>query len=194
MTPATRVDEFFAKSKHWREEYGVLREIVLGTGLTEELKWGHPCYTLEGKNVVLIHGFKEYCAILFMKGALMKDPKGMLIKQTANVQSGRQARFTSTPEIRKAASALKAYVREAMELEKAGKKVEYKKTSDFEMPAELKKKLRAAPALKTAFKALTPGRQRQYLLYFSSAKQSATREARIEKHAKRILAGKGLDD
>jgi uncharacterized protein YdeI (YjbR/CyaY-like superfamily) len=189
-----RVDFFFTKAKQWREEFEELRAIVLGCQLTEELRWGKPCYTFEGANIVLIHGFKEYCALLFFKGALLKDPKGLLIQQTENVQSARQIRFTSAQEIVKLETTLKAYIKQAIEVEKAGLKVDYKKTAEFKMPEEFKSKLDAMPALKKAFEALTPGRQRGYLLHFSSAKQSQTREARIEKWIPQILKGKGLDD
>ena len=171
-----------------------LRRIVLDCGLTEELKWGHPCYTLEKTNVVIIHAFKEYCALLFFKGALLRDPKGILIQQTENVQSGRQVRFTSARQIADLATVLKAYIHEAIEVEKAGLKVTPKKTSEFAIAEEFQDKLDASPALKTAFDALTPGRQRAYLLYFSSAKQSKTREARVKKCMPQILKGKGLSD
>ncbi len=189
-----KVDFFFRKAKQWQEEYEKLRTIVLECGLTEELKWGKPCYTSEKANIVLIHGFKEYCALLFFKGALLKDPNGILIQQTENVQAGRQVRFTNVREIEKLAPTLKAYIQEAIEVEKAGLKVNYKKTTEFKMPEELRRKLDAMPALKTAFGALTPGRQRGYLLYFSAAKQSKTRESRVEKFMPQILKGKGLDD
>lgn len=189
-----KVDAFLREAEKWREEYEKMRSIILECGLKEELKWGHPCYTFEGTNVVLIHGFKEYCAIMFMKGALLKDAEGILIQQTENVQSGRQARFTSVREIVKMKSILKAYIKEAIEVEKAGLQVTYKKTEDFGMPDELQKKLREMPALKTAFEALTPGRQRGYILYFSAPKQSSTRESRIEKCVDLILDGKGLHD
>jgi len=171
-----------------------LRASVLACGLAEELKWRHPCYTLEGKNVVLIHGFKEYCALLFFKGALMKDPEGILVQQTENVQAGRQIRFTSIREIAAMKSVLKAYIGEAIEVEKAGLKVKLKKTSDFPVPEEFQEKLDENPALEKAFKRLTPGRQRAYLFYFSSAKQSKTRVARIEKSVQKILDGKGMID
>jgi len=197
MTRSTmnpRVDTFLSEATQWREEFTELRRIILDCGLTEELKWGHPCYTFQGSNIVLIHGFKEYCAILFCKGALLKDAKGILIQQTENVQAARQVRFTKVGEIVKLGPTLKAYIREAIEAEKAGLKVEYKKTSEFKMPEEFKNKLEENPALKTAFKALTPGRQRAYLLYFAAAKQSKTREARIEKCQAQILKGKGLTD
>lgn len=195
MTTTSRnpkVDELFAKSKTWHEEMSRLRELVLGTELTEEVKWGQPCYTLAGANVLIIHGFKEYCALLFFKGALMKDPKGLLIQQTKNVQAGRQMRFTSLEEIKPAV--VKAYLKEAIAVEKSGAKVEMKKTEDFEMPAEFARSLKQLPALKDAFEALTPGRQRAYLLHFAGAKQSKTREARIEKCVPMILDGIGLND
>lgn len=189
-----KVDFFFAGTTKWQEEYAKLRTITLGCGLTEELKWGKPCYSLEGKNVVLIHGFKEYCALLFMKGALLEGAKGLLVQQTENVQAARQIRFTSAKEITKLASTLKACIQEAIEVEKSGREVIYKKATEFAVPAEFQTKLDELPALKTAFHALTPGRQRGYLLYFCSAKQSKTRETRVEKCAPRILQGKGLDD
>jgi uncharacterized protein YdeI (YjbR/CyaY-like superfamily) len=189
-----KVDWFFSNAKEWREEFGKLRRIVLACGLTEELRWGKPCYTFQQANIVLIHGFKEYCALLFFKGALLKDAKGILIQQTVNVQAARQVRFTSIREIVGLESVLKAYINEAIEVEKAGLEVSYKKTSEFKMPEEFRIKLDELPALKTAFKALTPGRQRGYLLYFSAAKQSKTREARVEKFMPQILKGKGLND
>jgi uncharacterized protein YdeI (YjbR/CyaY-like superfamily) len=187
-----KVDWFFEKDTSWKEAYEKLRLILLDCGLTEELKWGCPCYTTNKRNVVLIHGFKEYCALLFPKGALLKE-EGILVQQTENVQSARQVRFRNVHEIIKLQRALKAYVREAVEVERAGLKVALKKTSEFKMPEEFAAKLKASPALKRAFHALTPGRQRGYLLYFSSAKQSKTREARIEKNVERIMAGQGLD-
>jgi uncharacterized protein YdeI (YjbR/CyaY-like superfamily) len=189
-----KVDAFLREAEKWREEYEKLRSIILECGLTEELKWGHPCYAFEGTNVVLIHGFKEYCAILFIKGALLKDAEGILIQQTENVQAGRQVRFTNVREIVKMKTILKAYIKEAIEVEKSGLQVTYKKTEEFGMPEELQKKLREMPALKTAFDALTPGRQRGYILYFSAPKQSKTRELRIEKCMDLILDGKGLHD
>lgn len=188
-----KVDFFFTKSKQWQEEFATLRNIVLDCDLTEELKWGQPCYTLDRKNVVLIHGFKEYCALLFMKGALLKDPKGILIIQSENVQAARQIRFTNISQITKQAKILKAYIKEAIAIEEAGLKVPMKKTKEFAMPDEFKTKLDKSAALKKAFHALTPGRQRAYLLHFSSAKQVKTREARVEKYIPQILAGKGLD-
>jgi len=189
-----KVDFFFHKAKQWQEEYEKLRTIALECGLVEELKWGCPCYTDQKKNIVLIHGFKGYCALLFFKGALLKDPKGILIQQTENVQSSRQIRFTSLREIVKLKATIKAYILEAIDVEKAGLKVSYKKTAEFKMPEEFEKKLDESPALKKAFKELTPGRQRGYLLYFSQPKQTKTREARIEKSVPQILKGKGLDD
>jgi uncharacterized protein YdeI (YjbR/CyaY-like superfamily) len=188
-----KVDFFFGKGQ-WQDETRLLRELALGCGLNEELKWGCPCYTLEKKNVFLIHTFKEYCAVLFFKGALMKDPMGILIQQTENVQAARQARFTDTKEIVKLKSSLKTYMKEAVELEKSGKKVELKKTTEFAMPDEFRTKLQSSPGLKKAFAALTPGRQRGYLLYFASAKQTKTREARVEKYIPKILDGFGLED
>ncbi len=191
----SKVDAFLKEEEKWREEFKELRRIILSCqGLTEELKWGKPCYTIEGSNVVLIHGFKEYCAILFIKGALLKDAKGILIQQTENVQAARQVRFINAREIVKMKNILKVYIEEAIKAEKAGLQITYKKTSEFDMPEEFRKKLREMPALKTAFEALTPGRQRGYLLYFSGAKQSQTREARIEKCVDQILDGKGLND
>jgi uncharacterized protein YdeI (YjbR/CyaY-like superfamily) len=189
-----KVDFFFRKAKKWQEEFEKLRMICLDCGLTEELKWGCPCYTFQESNIVLIHGFKEYCALLFFKGALLKDAKGILIQQTKNVQAARQVRFTSVREIIKMKPILKAYIYEAIELEKAGLKVNFKKTTEFRIPEEFQNKLDEVPALKTAFNALTPGRQRAYILYFSEPKQSKTRESRVEKSMPQILVGKGLDD
>ena len=189
-----KVDAFLSKQKNWKDEFEKLRTIILGSELTEELKWGTPCYTFQNRNVVLMHGFKEYCALLFFKGALLKDPDGILIRQTQNVQSARQIRFTSVREIVKLKTTLKAYLKEAVEVEKAGLKVNFKDTSEFTVPQEFQKKLDKSAALKKAFRALTPGRQRAYLLYFSTPKQSKTRESRIEKSTPQILAGKGLDD
>jgi uncharacterized protein YdeI (YjbR/CyaY-like superfamily) len=186
--------DFFFKADKWQAEFKKLRTIILDCGLTEELKWGVPCYTLDGKNIVLIHGFKEYCAILFVNGALLKDAKGILIQQTQNVQAARQVRFTNVREIAKIETILKEYIRQAIEAEKAGLKVDYKKTKEFKMPEEFQKRLDADPALRTAFEALTPGRQRAYLLYFSTPKQSKTREARIEKCIEPISDGLGLND
>lgn len=189
-----RVDAFIQKATQWREEFEQLRRIVLDCQLSEELKWGVPCYTVENKNVVLIHGFKEYCALLFVKGALLQDPGGLLITQTENVQSARQVRFTHVDEIVELEPVLKAYIFEAAAVEKAGLKVDFKQTVEFHTPQEFQKRLAEDPALKTAFEALTPGRQRAYLLYFSAPKQSKTREARIEKCVPQILTGKGLND
>lgn len=189
-----KVDWFFDKPTKWQEEYKQLRMIILDCGLTEELKWGCPCYTSEKRNIILIHGFKDYCAVLFFKGALLKDPKGILIQQTENVQSPRQVRFTNVREIIKLEPTLKKYIYEAIEVENAGLKMPLKKTAEFNMPEEFQKKLNKDKVLKTAFEALTPGRQRGYLLYFSQPKQSKTREARIEKSAKDIMNGKGLND
>jgi uncharacterized protein YdeI (YjbR/CyaY-like superfamily) len=188
------VDFFFNKASKWQKEYEQLRRIILDCGLTEDLKWGQPCYTFEGRNIVLIHGFKEYCALLFFKGALFQDAKGILIQQTENVQSARQVRFTNVQEIVKLAPTLKAYVYEAIEVEKAGLKVTLKKTAEYKVPEEFQNKLNKKPALKKAFEALTPGRQRAYLFYFSQPKQSKTRESRIEKCIPKIHNGKGLND
>ncbi len=188
-----KVDGFLRKAEKWQEEFKELRRIVLDCQLSEEMKWRHPCYTLQGKNVVLIHGFKEYCALLFMKGALLKDAKSLLVAP-GNMQSGRQIRFTNIREITQMEPTLKAYIREAIEAEKSGLKVRLKKTSEFKVPGEFKKKLNEVPVLKGAFDALTPGRQRGYLLYFAGAKQSKTRESRVEKCMPQILKGKGLDD
>ncbi|MCM3743779.1 YdeI family protein [Sporosarcina luteola] len=187
-----KVDEYVSKSQKWKEEYEKLRNIILDCELTEEFKWMHPCYTFDNKNIVLIHGFKEYCALLFHKGALLKDPQGILVQQTENVQAARQIRFSNVEEIIEMESVLKAYIHEAVEIEKAGLQVE--KKTDFEIPEELKNEFAENPTLKTAFEALTPGRQRAYILYFSQAKQSKTRELRIEKYRKKIMDGKGLND
>ena len=189
-----KVDFYFSKAKKWQEEFEKLRMIILDCGLTEELKWGVPCYTFEKRNIVLIHGFKEYCALLFFKGALLKDPKGILIQQTENVQAARQIRFTNVREIVKMKPILKAYIYEAIEVEKAGLKVNFKKTTEFTIPEEFQNKLDKSKALKKAFDALTPGRQRAYLLHFSAPKQSKTRESRVEKCMQQILNGKGLND
>lgn len=189
-----KIDAFLEREKQWKEEFKKLREIILDCGLDEELKWGQPCYSYEGKNVVLIHGFKEYCAILFMKGSLLKDPKGILVQQTKNVQAARQVRFTKLKEIVDREKALKSYVREAVELERSGAKVKLKSIEDYPMPVELKRSLDRDPALKAAFDALSPGRRKGYMFYVSQAKQAATRESRVEKCAPRILDGLGLDD
>lgn len=189
-----KVDSFIARAAQWQVEYEQLRRIVLDCGLTEELKWGVPCYTVDKSNVVLIHGFKEYCALLFVKGALVNDPAGILITQTENVQSARQIRFTNVEEIEELEPILKAYIQEAIAVEKSGLKVEHKKTSEFAISEEFQKQLDELPGLKTAFEALTPGRQRAYLLYFSAPKQSKTRESRVEQSIPQILKGKGLND
>ncbi|PXX25160.1 YdeI family protein [Arenibacter sp. ARW7G5Y1] len=188
------VDRFLDRAKKWNQEMTLLREICLECGLTEEFKWMHPCYTFQGKNVVLIHDFKAYCALLFHKGVLLKDTNNILTQQTENVQSARQIRFTGLQQIIDLKSTIKAYIFEAVEVEKAGLEVPMKKTSEFKMPNELKKALDNDPDLKAAFQGLTPGRQRGYLLYFSQAKQSATRANRVEKYISKILQGKGLND
>ena len=190
----SKVDFYFSKNKKWQKELEQLRMVVLDCGLTEELKWGVPCYQLNKSNIVLIHVFKEYCALLFFKGALLNDANKILIQQTEHVQAARQIRFTNAREIVKMKAILKAYIYEAIEVERAGLKVSLKQTAEFKMPEEFKNKLDKMPALKKAFAALTPGRQRGYLLHFSAAKQSKTRESRIEKSMKDILAGKGLND
>ena len=187
-----KVDWFFTKDGKWQDEFKKLRTIVLGCGLTEELKWGKPCYTVQGSNVAIIQGFKEYCALLLPKGVLLKDPKGILVQQTENVQAARQLRFTSVREIN--ASIVRAYVQNAIDVEKAGLEVVYKKTSEFKVPNELRDAFTEDLAFKKAFHALTPGRQRGYLLFFGAAKQSKTREARIDKYRDRISQGKGLMD
>jgi len=189
-----KVDDFLSKAKKWKEEYKKLRNIVLDCGLTEEFKWMHPCYTLENKNIVLIHGFKEYCALLFHKGVLLKDTHGILVQQTENVQAARQIRFANVQEIAEMAPILKAYIQEAIEVEKAGLEVNMKEQKDFTIPEELQTKFEEMPAFQAAFEALTPGRQRAYLFYFSQAKQSKTRVSRIEKYMQKILDGKGLND
>ncbi len=189
-----KVDFYFNKAKKWQEAVNLLRAIALDCGLTEELKWGCPCYTLDGNNIVLIHDFKEYCAFLFFKGALLKDREGILIQQTENVQSARQIRFTNALQIVEMKATLKSFILQAIEVEKAGLKVELKKTTEYSIPAEFQNKLDHIPDLKAAFEALTPGRQRGYLLHFSAPKQSKTREARVEKYMPKILSGKGLDD
>lgn len=189
-----KADFFFDKDTQWKKEYARLRTIILDCGLTEELKWGCPCYTFEGRNIVLIHGFKEYCALLFFKGALLNDPEGIMIQQTENVQSARQIRLTSLQQIVKMERTLKTYIYEAIEVERAGLQVKLKKTKEFAIPEEFQKRLDKSAALRKAFEALTPGRQRGYLLYFAAAKQSKTRESRIEKYKQHILDGKGLED
>jgi uncharacterized protein YdeI (YjbR/CyaY-like superfamily) len=188
------VEVFLSKAKKWQEEFEKLRMIVLDCQMNEELKWGVPCYTFQKSNIVLIHGFKEYCALLFFKGALLHDAHGILIRQTENVQAGRQIRFTNVREIVEMETILKAYIYEAIEVEKAGLKVNFKKNTDLIFPEEFQKKLDKIPALKTAFNALTPGRQRAYNFYFSEPKQSKTRESRVEKCMQQILNGKGLND
>ena len=188
------VDVFLSKAKKWQEEFEKLRMFILDCQLIEELKWGVPCYTFQKRNIVLIHGFKEYCALLFFKGALLNDATGILISQTENTQATRQIRFTGIQEIVKMEPILRAYVHEAIEVEKAGLKVDYKKATDFSMPEELIDKLEEVPGLQDAFDELTPGRQRAYILYFSAPKQSKTRESRIEKYTQQILDGKGLND
>jgi len=188
------VSKVHEKEKRWSDEYAALRRLCLGSGLNEELKWGRACYDLGGSNVVLSHGFKNYCALLFMKGALLKDPKGILIQQTKHVQAARQIRFSSLLDINKQKAAVKAYIREAIAVEKSGAKVEMKSVAQFDVPEEFQKRLDDDPKLAEAFQALTPGRRKGYLLYFAGAKQSATSAARVEKHALRILKGLGLDD
>ena len=194
-----KVDFFFDKDQKWQKEFKKLRTIVLdpiaiGCGLTEKLKWGQPCYTFQARNIVLIHGFKEYCALLFFKGALLSDPNDILIQQTKNVQSARQVRFTNVQEIGKMEPILNAYIYEAIEVERAGLKVRLKKTEELTIPEEFQEKLDKMRALKTAFDALTPGRQRAYIFYFSQPKQSKTRTSKVEKYMKQILKGKGLND
>jgi len=189
-----KVDSYFSKAKTWQKEQEKLRGIVLDCKLNEELKWGVPCYTSEGNNVVLIHGFKEYCALLFFKGALLKNSEGLLVQQTQNVQAARQIRFTNVQEIVKQKATLKAYIQEPIEIKKAGLKVDFKKTKEFNMPEEFQNTLKKNAALRKAFDALTPGRQRAYLLHFSAPKQIKTRESRIKKCTPQILKGKGLND
>ena len=189
-----KVDWFFSKKTKWQEAYSELRMLILDCGLTEELKWGCPCYTVANSNIVLIHGFKNYCALLIMQGALLKDKKKILVQQTENVQSARQIRFKNVEEILKNKSTIKSYIKEAIALEKAGMKVELKKTTEYKIPEEFQAVLDDMPELKKAFQALTPGRQRGYLLYFSAPKQTKTKEARIEKYLQHILDGKGLND
>ena len=189
-----KVDWYFQKAKKWQEELEILRITILDCELIEELKWGVPCYTLEQSNIVLIHTFKDYCALLFFKGALFKDPKGILVQQTKNVQSARQIRFSNAQEILEIRPTIKAYIAEAIQVEKSGLEVEFKKTTEFGVPEELQEKFDEIPELKTAFDALTPGRQRGYILHFSAPKQSKTRASRVEKYMPQILNGKGLDD
>lgn len=189
-----KVEHFLNITDKWREEFEALRTIVLECGLTEELKWGQPCYTFHKSNIVIIQGFKEYCALLFFKGVLLSNFDGLLIQQTDYVQSARQIRFTNSKEIWEIKQQIKAYIFEAIEVEKAGLKVEMRKTSDFEIVEEFQQKLDELSALKTAFDSLTPGRQRAYLFYFSEAKQSKTRKTRVEKYIPKILSGKGIND
>ncbi|WP_169090455.1 YdeI/OmpD-associated family protein [Paenibacillus sp. PL91] len=189
-----KIDPYFNKLKKWKEEFELLRDIVLDCGVNEDFKWMHPCYTFDNKNIVLIHGFKDYCALLFHKGALLKDPHGILIQQTENVQAARQIRFTNVQDIDELQLILKSYIDEAIEVEKAGLQVNYKKNTEYIIPEELENKFVEIPDLKTAFEALTPGRQRAYILHFSTPKQSKTRESRVEKYIAHILNGKGIDD
>lgn len=189
-----QVDAYLRKLKNWREESEKLREIILGFPFDEELKWGKPCYSFEGSNILIIQGFKQYCALMFCKGALLKDAKRLLIRPGENTQAGRQLRFKSALEIENARPVLKAYIKEAIEAQKTGRKVAYKETSDYEMPEELVQRFKEDPAFKKAFNSLTPGRQRGYLLHFSAAKQPKTREARIEKCMPQIFDGKGIHD
>lgn len=188
------VTKVHQKEKRWGAEFAALRQLCLDTGLNEELKWGQACYDLDGSNAVLIHGFKDYCALLFMKGALLKDPKGILIQQTKNVQAARQIRFTSLADVKRKSATVTAYIKDAIAVEKSGAKVPMKSAAQFEMPQEFLTRLDDDPELAEAFHALTPGRQKGYLLHFAGAKQTATRAARVEKHAPRILKGLGLDD
>jgi uncharacterized protein YdeI (YjbR/CyaY-like superfamily) len=189
-----RVSEAHGKVRRWSAEYTALRQLCIASGLNEELKWGQACYDLSGSNVVLIHGFKDYCALLFMKGALLKDPKDILVQQTKNVQAARQIRFASLADINKQKAAVKAYIKEAVAVEKSGAKVEMRSVAQFDVPEEFQRRLDDDPKLTEAFHALTPGRQKGYLLHFAGAKQSATRTARVGKHVPRILKGLGLDD
>ena len=189
-----KVGFYFDKAKKWQAEIEKMRDMALDCSLTEELKWGVPCYTIGKSNIVLIHTFKDYCAFLFFKGALMKDVKGLLVQQTENVQAARQLRFSSMQDLIELESVIKAYILEAIDIEKSGLKVEMKKPTEFKVAEEFQSKLDVMPALKTAFEALSPGRQRGYLLHFSAPKQSKTREARVEKYIPQILSGKGLDD
>lgn len=190
----SKVDLFLSKAKKWQEEMTLLREIILQCDLKEDYKWMHPCYTYENNNIVLIHGFKNYCALLFFKGVLLKDKDGILIQQTENVQDRRQIRFTNLEEIVKLKSTIKEYVLEAVKVEKMNLKVGFKKTSEYSVPEEFQKRFEENKKLREAFEGLTPGRQKGYLLYFSAAKQSKTRESRIDKYMQKILDGKGLDD
>lgn len=190
-----KAEQFFDRAKKWKEEFHLLREIICENKLLEEdYKWMHPCYTFQGKNIVLIHGFKEYCALLFHKGALLKDPKGILIQQTENVQSARQIRFAYIEQVKKLRPVIKDYIREAIEIEQSGKHIAMKKVADYPVPEEFREALDEDEALTKAFYSLTPGRQKGYLFYFNQAKQSKTREARIEKYYQHILDGKGMED
>lgn len=189
-----KVDLFLQKASKWQEEMTLLRRIILDCGLVEDFKWNHPCYTFNRKNIVLIHGFKDYCALLFHKGALLKDNENILVQQTENVQAARQIRFQNATEVKKLENTVKSYVHEAVEVEKAGLTVSMKKTAEYDTPVELTKKFQEVPGLQAAFESLTPGRQRGYLLHFSKAKQTQTRESRIEKNIARIFDGKGLND
>jgi uncharacterized protein YdeI (YjbR/CyaY-like superfamily) len=188
------VSKVHGKEKRWSAEFAALRQLCLASGFNEELKWGQACYDLNGSNVVVIHGFKDYCALLFFKGALLKDPKGILVQQTKNVQAARQIRFTSLAEIEKQRAAVMDYLREAIAVDKSGAKVALKSAAQFTVPAEFRRRLHNDPALAKAFQALTPGRQKGYLLHFAAATRSATRAARVEKHVPRILKGLGLND
>ncbi|QDH20381.1 YdeI/OmpD-associated family protein [Saccharibacillus brassicae] len=189
-----KVDAFLERASQWQSEYAKLRSLALDSEMTEDLKWGQPCYTIQGGNVVLIHGFKEYCALLFIKGSLLQDNEQMLIQQTQKVQAGRQLRFRNLEEIEQQEERIRAYIREAIGIERAGLKVELKPSEEVAIPLELQARFDGSPELKTAFEALTPGRQRAYLLHFSEPKQSKTREARIDKHAPRIMQGQGMND
>jgi uncharacterized protein YdeI (YjbR/CyaY-like superfamily) len=188
------VSKVYREENHWGAEFAALRALCLSTGLNEELKWGQACYDLDGRNLVLIHGFKNYCALLFIKGALLKDPKNILVQQTKNVQAARQIRFASLADVNKQKAAIKAYIREAIAIDKSGAKIKMKSVAQFEVPDEFRKRLDDDPKLAAAFRALTPGRQKGYLLHFAGAKQSATRAARVQKQAPRILRGLGLND
>lgn len=194
ITLNPKVDAFVENAGKWQEEFRQLRRIIIESRVAEEFKWGVPCYTFQNRNILLMHGFKDYCALLFVKGALLSDPRGILTQQTENTQAARQIRFTNPQEIIELEPALKAYIEEAIEVEINGLKVDFKMTAEFAIPEEFQRKLDEDPALRAAFSALTPGRQRAYLLYFSAPKQSKTRESRIEKCLQPILAGKGLND
>ena len=189
-----KVDEFLINASKWQVELTQLRKVVLDCHLNEELKWGVPCYTYNKSNIVLIHAFKEYCAILFFKGALLKDVNDILIEQTKNVQASRQIRFTNIDEIVKLEAVLKTYIKEAIEIEKSGLKIDFKKTTEYIIPEEFQIELNKNTLLKSSFEKLTPGRQRAYILYFTAPKQSKTRQSRIEKYIETIMNGKGLND